>query len=327
MPPQPTRPPYARAVTRPAHNPVLRRQVADLLCLAQGQTFADATAGLGGHAADAARAVGPAGRIILNDLDPANLAAATRAVEALGVPVTPIHGNFAALPAELARRGIVAHAVLADVGFASNQVDDPTRGLSFSRPGPLDMRLNPASPTSAATLVASLSEAELADLIDRYGEERHARRVARRIVERRAEQPIQTTDDLAAIVRSAVGGRSGSIDPATRTFQALRIAVNDELGNLEAFVDQVRAGAAAAVGVGPGPRWLHPGARVAVISFHSLEDRIVKRGFEAAETQGIAAVLTRRPLEAQPDEIQANPRARSARLRALEVGPRSTTPE
>lgn len=310
-------------MSRPAHIPVLRRQVSDLLRLGHGHTYADATAGLGGHAADAARAVGPAGHIILNDLDPANLAAATRAVETLGVPVTPIHGNFAALPAELARRGIAAHAVLADVGFASNQVEDASRGLSFSRPGPLDMRLNPASPTSAATLVASLSEAELADLIDRYGEERHARRVARRIVERRAEQPIQTTDDLAAIVRSAVrgvGGHSGAIDPATRTFQALRIAVNDELGNLEVFVDQVRAGAAAALGLGPGPRWLLPEARVAVISFHSLEDRIVKRGFEAAQAQGVATVLTRRPIEAEPDEVDANPRARSARLRVLQVG-------
>ena len=214
---------------------------------------------------------------------------------------TPTSTVFASVLDEL---GISAvDGVLADLGFCSDQMDAPERGLSFSQPGPLDMRLDPTQGEPASALLRRLNERDLADLIYQYGEERFSRRIARRIVEARRTRPLETTDELADLVRRCVPrprGKRHAIDPATRTFQALRIAVNDELGALERLLKQL-------------PRCLKPGGRAVVISFHSLEDRLVKTAFR---DRAVWEVLTPKPVQASDEEVQANPRARSAKLRA-----------
>ena len=300
-----------------AHIPVLLGPVLDLLAPREGETYLDCTAGLGGHAAAIAARLGRQGALALNDADPANLGAAAARVGAQGPRVVSFPGNFAEAPRRLIESGLRADLVLADLGFSSNQVEDPARGFSFSRDGPLDMRLDPSLPVTAADLVASLPEPELERIIRDYGEDRDASRIARKLVEARRAGPISTTGQLAEIVRHASGRRPDRIDPATRTFQALRIAVNDELGSLDSLLDQVRRGAE---NVKAGtPSWLNAGARVAIISFHSLEDRAVKRSFAALADARAAAVLTRRPIEADPDEVSRNARSRSARLRAVRI--------
>jgi 16S rRNA (cytosine1402-N4)-methyltransferase len=223
------------------------------------------------------------------------------------------HGNFAAVSHALEGWKTPADMVLADLGFASNHVDDAARGFSFKRDGPLDMRMNVREGPTAADLVASLPEGELARMLLEYGEERLSRKVARKLVEVRRKTPILTTGQLADVVRSVVPV-TGAIDPATRTFQALRIAVNDELGSLEALllavgdgVKQVRLGR---------PSWLKPGARVAIISFHSLEDRAVKQAFAKLVKAGCMD-LTHGCVTADEAESMRNPRARSAKLRAI----------
>lgn len=294
------------------HVPVLPAEVLELLAPEPGQTMLDCTAGLGGHAAAVAERLGDTGTVVLNDLDPANLARATARLEQTGVRVIAVRGPFDDAPAELERRGIRADMVLADLGFASTQVDDPRRGLSFQNEGPLDMRLDPEHGATAADLVADLAESDLADVIYRYGEERLSRRIARRIVEARTTEPIETTTQLAAIVRRAVPRpKSGRhrIDPATRTFQALRIAVNDEIGCLERLLAAMR----------PGAAWLAGGARLGVIAFHSLEDRPVKQAFRQLADDGHAERLTRKPIVAGDLEREANPRARSAKLRGIRL--------
>lgn len=220
-----------------------------------------------------------------------------------GLPATLVHGNFEDLPAILQTLQIgPVDAVLADVGFSSDQLANPERGLSFQLDGPLDMRLDPTRGEPASALVRRLRERELADLFWEFGEERHSRRVARKIVETRTTTPITTTAELAELVRHCVQrSRVHSIDPATRVFQALRIAVNDELGALERFL-------------GVLPDLLKPGGQAAVISFHSLEDRLVKRAFKDKD---LYEPLTRKPVTATEDESHANPRARSAKLRAV----------
>ncbi|MFN0011279.1 MAG: 16S rRNA (cytosine(1402)-N(4))-methyltransferase RsmH [Phycisphaerales bacterium] len=297
----------------PLHIPVLLHEVLTLLSPQPGQTYVDCTAGLGGHAAAVAARLIPGGTMVLADLDASNLARAAdriRTEHATALTLHTFHGSFAGLPHQLAALNLKANLVLADLGFASNQVDDASRGLSFSRDGPLDMRMNPAATTTAAHLVASLSETELADIIFNFGEERHSRRVAEAIVRARAQSPITTTAHLADIVRSVVRrSPGGGIDPATRTFQALRMAVNDELGNLGALLDAVAR---------PGP-WLAPGAVVAIISFHSLEDRPVKQAFTRLVAAGAAEDLTPKPLRAGPSEVASNPRAGSAKLRAVRL--------
>lgn len=299
------------------HIPVLPTQVVDALSPRPGETFVDCTAGLGGHAARIADELGSAGTVVLNDLDPGNLARASERVRAtFAGRVEAICGNFAELPRTLAARGMRANMVLADLGFASNQVEAGERGFSFSREGPLDMRLGPALRTTAADLVASLPEAELARIISEYGEERHAGRIARKLVQARDRGPISTTTQLAAIVRAAAPSAPGSIDPATRTFQALRIAVNDELGNLEALLAAVERDAKR--GAGQDGEWLARGARVAIISFHSLEDRAVKQAFARLGAEG-CEVLTPRPRVAEEDEVRANARSRSAKLRVVRL--------
>lgn len=307
----------------PAHIPVLLTQVLDLLAPSSGETLIDCTAGLGGHAAAFAARLGPTGRVILFDLDPANLEKAQTRVRAALNPSDPaaaavvgVRANFAQAPAWAARQGVRADLLLADLGFASSQVDDPARGLSFRSPGPLDMRLDPSGPVTAAELVNTLNERDLADLIYRYGEERLSRRIAAKLVAERRQAPINTTDRLASIVRSVVPRSPGSIDGATRTFQALRIATNDEIGSLEALLGAIDRASGRTNEEG---RWLNPGARVGIISFHSLEDRPVKQAFAALVGTGRATAVTRKPAVPTDDEQRANPRSRSAKLRVVRL--------
>lgn len=298
---------------------------------APGETYADATAGLGGHASLLAPALGPGGLVILNDLDPGNLVLAEARVRAAvggavgggGPAVRAMRGNFADLSWRMGEAGLTADLMLADLGFSSNQMDDGARGFSFMREGPLDMRLDPSAPVTAAELVNTLPEGELVRILREFGEEQGAGRVARKIAQARRESPITTTQRLAEVVRSALGPKHGSrIDPSTKTFQGLRIAVNDELGALDAFLAAVKRsaqGLARGGSGGGGGGWLRAGSRVAVISFHSLEDRRVKQGFGELVRMGWAEELTRGPVEAGPEEVSGNPRSRSAKLRAVRL--------
>ena len=274
---------------------------------ARGGVFVDCTVGLGGHT----RALidGGAARVIGFDRDPAALEQARAALGEYGDRVELVHSDYRRLASELDARGIGAvEGVLADLGVSSMQLDAPGRGFSFRRDDPLDMRMDTSSGATAAESIRSADERTLADVIYEFGEERHARRIARAIVEARGRGAIETTGQLADIVRRAIPRKGYSrIDPATRTFQAIRIWVNRELEGLETFL----ADAA---------RRLAPGGRMAVISFHSLEDRIVKhtlRGLQAAGEIGVT-VRTKRPLVPSETEVERNPRARSAKLRAAE---------
>jgi len=307
----------------PRHIPVLVDQIIEILSPRPGECYLDCTAGLGGHAAAIAPKLGPTGAIVLNDADGSNLAVAAGAVGTATAPpvkLVTFQGNFADAPRRLMEQGLAADLVLADLGFSSNQVETAERGLSFSREGPLDMRLDPTSPVTAAELVAYLPESELEQIIREYGEDRNAARIARKLVEARRAAPITTTSKLADIVRQASGRRPSrdAIDPATRTFQAIRIAVNDELGSLNSLLTAIGHGATK---LAKGQTsWLRPGARIAIISFHSLEDRPVKRGFADLVSRGLATELTRKPVQAKDGEVARNPRSRSAKLRAIRVG-------
>jgi 16S rRNA (cytosine1402-N4)-methyltransferase len=289
-----------------SHEPVMVAEVLDLLVPSRGGMFVDCTVGLGGHA----RALLQAGadRVLGLDRDPKALAPAREALTAFGDRVELVHADYRELDRVLDERGIERVAgILADLGVSSMQFDAEGRGFSFRRDEPLDMRMDQSRGPSAAELLREVDETELADVIFRFGEERASRRVARAIVNARREVPIDTTGRLAAIVRRAVPHKGYQrIDPATRTFQALRIWVNRELDGLDAFL------AAAA-------RRLLVNARLAVITFHSLEDRIVKHTFRAMDKAGEGLrILTKRPLGPADDEVARNPRARSAKLRAIE---------
>ena len=305
----------------PLHKPVLLQPAVDFLREHQPRVVVDLTAGRGGHASELARHLPEESWVVLCDLDPDNLAAATSRVEAVGGPsVLPIQGSFTRAPRILKEKGLLADAVLADLGFASNQVDDSNRGFSFMRDGPLDMRMDPSSPVTAARIVATASQPELTRIIREYGEDPMAGRIARKLVHIREETPIERTADLARLVREAYGprARSSRLHPATRTFQALRIAVNDEMGALDGLLRQVERGAElAAEG---RPDWLAPRCRLAIITFHSLEDRRVKQGFAKLEQRGLGQRSARKPIIADESEIVDNPRARSAKLRIAKVG-------
>ncbi len=290
-----------------AHAPVLTAEVLQYLRPERGGLFVDCTVGLGGHS----RALLEAGatRVVGLDRDLQALAAARETLAPWADRVELVHADYRALDEVLDRHGIsLVDGALADLGVSSLQLDAPGRGFSFQRDEPLDMRMDTTSVHTAADLVARSTERDLADAIYAYGEERFSRRIARAIVEARRAQPIATTGGLAAIVRRALPRRGHMrIDPATRTFQALRIWVNRELDGLDRFLE------AAA-------RRLRLGARLVVISFHSLEDRIVKHTLRALQ-QGRDAgvrVLTRKPVVPGDDEVRRNPRARSAKLRAAE---------
>ena len=288
------------------HEPVMLAETIALLDPSRGGVFVDCTVGLGGHA----RALLGAGasRLLGLDRDPEALRIARDALGPWTDRVELVHSDYRDLRAVLETRSIESvDGALADLGVSSMQLDAEGRGFSFRRDEPLDMRMDPTQGPTAADLVASAEEDDLANAIYQYGEERFSRRIARRIVEARRTAPVATTGQLADIVRRAVP-RHGyqRIDPATRTFQALRIWVNRELEGLDAFlVDASRV--------------LRAGARLAVITFHSLEDRIVKHVFRAlAAGEGALRVLTRKPLIPGDDELARNPRARSAKLRAIE---------
>ncbi|MFI4861642.1 MAG: 16S rRNA (cytosine(1402)-N(4))-methyltransferase RsmH [Phycisphaerales bacterium JB063] len=294
------------------HVPVLPGPVLELLAPKPGGVFVDCTTGRGGHASLVIPHLGPGGTYLAFDLDPGNLAYARQRCEPIaqahGVTLHTAQENFAGLRPAMDRLGVErADALLADLGFASNQVDDAARGLSFKQDGPLDMRLDPSGPVTAEQLVNTLPERELADLIYRLGEERLSRRIARKIVAQREIEPISRTLGLAKICRSAYGHqpRGVRIDPATRTFQALRIAVNGELDALDRLLGQL-------AGV------LASGGRAGLISFHSLEDRPVKRAFLQAQQDGWAKRLTRKPVVADVSEQTHNPRSRSAKFRVIE---------
>jgi len=281
-------------------------EVLELLQPSRGGLFVDGTVGLGGHS----RALLEAGatRLLGLDRDGSALALAAGALAAFGDRVELVHADYRDLDRVLDGRGIERTAgILADLGVSSMQFDAEGRGFSFRRDEPLDMRMDQSRGPSVADLLRDVEETELADVIYRFGEERASRRVARAIVYARRESPIDTTGRLAAIVRRAVPHHGHQrIDPATRTFQALRIWVNRELDGLDAFL----AGAA---------RRLLADARLAVITFHSLEDRIVKHTFRAMEKAGEGLrILTKRPLVPADEEVARNPRARSAKLRAIE---------
>ncbi len=312
-----------------SHVPVLPSEVLSVLRPGPGETYVDCTAGLGGHASHVASVIkarswdeagGSGATVVLCDLDSSNLARAGGAVARAAdgkVRVVPLQGNFAQVPYALESRGVAADMLLADFGFASTQVDDAARGFSFQREGPLDMRMDPSAKVDAATLVASLSERELASIIEEFGEERNARRIAKKLVQERTRGPILTTTHLAELIRGVVGRQaSGGIDPATRTFQALRIAVNDEIGSINALMAAVDA-EVRRVMAGHG-RWLRPGARLAFITFHSLEDRPVKQTLVGLIRAG-AEDLTGGVMTAGEEELRVNPRARSAKLRAIRV--------
>lgn len=307
-------------MTPPRHIPVLQRETIDALSPLPGETYADATAGLGGHAALIAEALGPTGHVILNDADPANLSLAQARLAATGCRVTPIHGNFADLPRKLLDQRMAIDMLLADLGFSSNQMESPDRGFSFMRDGPLDMRLDPTLPITAAELVNSLPERDLAQLIFEFGEDPASRRIARKLVQARAAEPITTTVQLASLIRSAVGPAAchGPTDPSTRTFQALRISVNDEMGSLDALLQSISRAAESLVQ--GRASWLRAGSRIATLTFHSLEDRRVKRVFTDLVKQGFATEIIRGVTPPSEDEVRANPRSRSAKLRAIQIG-------
>jgi 16S rRNA (cytosine1402-N4)-methyltransferase len=289
------------------HEPVMVPEVLEHLEPARGGVFVDCTVGLGGHA----RALLEAGatRLIGFDRDPAALAHARETLARYGDRVELVHTDYRAIEPQLDARGVTtADGILADLGVSSMQLDAEGRGFSFRRDEPLDMRMDTTAAPTAAEALREVDEKTLADLIYEFGEERHSRRIARAIVAARGQRAIDTTGQLADIVRRAVPRKGYQrIDPATRTFQAIRIWINRELEGLDGFL------AAAA-------RRLAAGGRLAVITFHSLEDRIVKHTLRALQAEGAIVVRTKRPVAPSEAEIERNPRARSAKLRAAGKG-------
>ncbi|MGZ5435393.1 MAG: 16S rRNA (cytosine(1402)-N(4))-methyltransferase RsmH [Pyrinomonadaceae bacterium] len=300
------------------HRPVLLRETIESLAVKRGGLFVDCTVGLGGHS-EAILRTSPDAQVLGIDRDEEALRLARERLAEFGGRFRAVRADFRELTRVLATAEVKAvRGILADLGVSSLQLDSPSRGFSFRHEAPLDMRMDMSSGETAAELLGRLSEVEIARLIFEYGEERHSRRIARRIVARReAGEPVTSTTELAKLVERAIGGKKRRIHPATRTFQALRIAVNRELEGLDQFVaDAFDA--------------LEPHGRLAVISFHSLEDRIIKRTLLklsgrcqcpprlpqcACGARKVIEILTRRPLTPTEDEIAENPRARSAKLR------------
>jgi 16S rRNA (cytosine1402-N4)-methyltransferase len=283
----------------------------DGLDVQPGRTVVDCTLGRGGHASAIAHRLGPAGVLIGIDADPRNLEFASQRIRSIGAACTLrfFHANFAELTEVLEAAGIKhVDGVLADLGLSTNQLFDEQYGLSFAQPMPLDMRIDPRIARTAADLVNTMREDDLANVLYELAQERYSRRIARKIGEARRLSPIKTTDRLAELVRSAIPKRGGApekIDPATRTFLALRIAVNREVENLRALLEQA-------------PRALSPGGRLAVISFQSTEDRLAKQAFRSAEQTGLLKVVTKKPVSPAEAELAKNPRSRSAKLRIAE---------
>ena len=299
------------------HVPVLLKEAIDFLAIKRGGTYIDATVGLGGHSYEIAKRLGAPGHLIGLDKDPAALEIARERLvvgrsssavdEGADQPdwpeVTLLHRSFAELAND--ERRTTYDGILADIGVSSLQLNDPARGFSFQAEGPLDMRMNPQAGLTAEQVVNQVDEVTLANLIYEFGEERRSRRIARAIVRSR---PIRTTAQLAEVISAAARPMNQAerrIHPATRTFQAIRIFVNDELQDLQALLDAA-------------PQLLKPGGRLVIISFHSLEDRIVKDALREGVKQGHYKLLTKKPVTAGEEEIDRNPRSRSAKLRAAE---------
>jgi 16S rRNA (cytosine1402-N4)-methyltransferase len=298
------------------HVPVLLKEAIDFLAVKRGGTYLDATVGLGGHSYEIAKRLGAPGHLIGFDKDPAALEIARGKLQAAGrtgedarrsislddwPTVTLIHGSFAEVDERVAPASL--DGLLADLGVSSMQLRDAARGFSFQAEGPLDMRMNPMSGETAEQVVNHIDERELADVIYEFGEERRSRRIARAIVRSR---PIRTTKQLVEVVSAAARSmKHERIHPATRTFQALRIFVNRELDDLKALMEAA-------------PRVLKPGGRLVVISFHSLEDRIVKDAMRAGSKDMHFRLLTKKPVTASEVEIETNPRSRSAKMRVAE---------
>ena len=306
------------------HIPVMRSEVLEYLNCRPGKIFVDGTLGGAGHARDICERIMPDGLLIGIDQDPAAIANAGIVLEPFATRVRLVHENFAQLPHVLSQLGITGvDGILLDLGLSLNQLENSGRGFSFQREEPLDMRMDPRAPETAADLVNGLAEDELRRIFQEYGEEHFSGRIARRIAAERRRAPVQTSGELARLVCAAVPGRTSGrsrIHPATRVFMALRIAVNRELERLEEFLDQV-------------PHCLNREGRLCILAFHSLEDRIVKHRLRAlaqgrqpespfATTRervpGALKVLTKKVLRPGPEEIAANPMARSTRLRAAE---------
>jgi 16S rRNA (cytosine1402-N4)-methyltransferase len=301
------------------HVPVLADEVRELLAVQPGETVVDATFGAGGHAARLADDLHGKGKLIAIDRDPGVRDFFDRFKANTAVPTRLLRGNFATVLGQLAANDVQADAILLDLGVSSMQLDRPERGFSYSIDAPLDMRMDPTIDLSAKQLLEESSEQELASIFRRYGEERFARPIARAVVRRRQQQPLERTGELVDLIRSAIPApaRFGDGHPAKRVFQALRIAVNDELGELETALPAALA-------------MLRPGGRLAVISFHSLEDRIVKQFMRERERGCICPpglpicvcghepelrTLSRKPVRPTDREVARNPRAASARLR------------
>jgi len=291
------------------HVPVLLKEAIDFLAVQRGGTYLDATVGLGGHSLEIAKRLGAPGHLIGFDKDPAALERARARLTAFPEEqpqVTLFHGSFAEVAERISPASL--DGLMADLGVSSLQIDDPARGFSFQAEGPLDMRMNPMSGETAEQVVNRIDERELADVIYEFGEERRSRRIARAIVRSR---PIRTTRHLVEVISTAARPmklghhKYDRIHPATKTFQALRIFVNRELDDLKALLE-------AAPGV------LKPGGRLVVISFHSLEDRIVKDALREGAKQGQYRLLTKKPVTATELEVDRNPRSRSAKMRAAE---------
>jgi len=295
------------SASSPGHVPVLAREVLDYLQVRPGETVVDATIGLGGHARLLAHAIGPTGTLVGLDVDPVNLESARAVLADFAGRLELIHANFVELPEVLRSLGIAGADVLfADLGICSTQLDDANRGFSFQRDGSLDMRLDLRSKTTAGELVNRLSEKDLGDLFYQNAQEPGSRRIAKFICAARRDGRITTTGRLAKIVLDALGlaGESWSsrVHPATRTFLALRIAVNRELEKLESLLEIA-------------PKLLTSGGRIGVIAFHSLEDKPVKLDFRRRKNEGVYAIVTKKPVVADDDERRDNPRSRSAKLR------------
>ncbi len=299
-------------VIRPQHVPVLLEECLDLLNVRRGGVYADATLGLGGHSGAIARRLGPGGTLIAFDRDPEAMAKAqarmAEIAEELGSEMPAVRyvsRPFSDIAEEIAPGSL--DGLLADFGVSSLQLDEPHRGFSFRSDGPLDMRMDPRVGPTAEQVVNQADEEDLANLIYEFGEERRSRRIARAIVRAR---PISTTAELAKVVSAAAPSMKGDkIHPATRTFQALRIQVNRELTEIQTLLDVITSANGSLV---------KPGGRAVLISFHSLEDRLVKDSFRAGAKAGVLEILTKKPLTATAEEERTNPRSRSAKLRAAE---------
>lgn len=290
-----------------SHIPVLLEECLEALAPRSGGVYVDATLGRAGHSRAILDASAPDGRLVAIDRDATAVIEGREKLASYGARAEIVHSDFGRIPDVLAELGITGvEGILADIGVSSPQLDDPERGFSFRREGPLDMRMDTSYGETALEMIDRLPEDELADVIYQLGEERKSRPIARRIKEALADDELRTTDDLRRAVHRATGGKRGRIDPATRTFQALRIAVNAELEQLERLIAAI-------------PDLLVDGGVAAIISFHSLEDRIVKWAFRNDDR---LEPLSKRPIVATEEERAKNPRSRSAKLRTARRVPR-----